>query len=345
VLASILVALLVLELGCRLVIGGPAALLDWHNLVLASRVAAGRGWQAELQSAYAYDPVLGFVNRPGFRSTRTSFDADGFRVRPRLGDAAEAAPPILATGDSFTKGEEVADVETWPADLQRLLDRPTINAGVGAYGLDQTVLMTERAVKLVKPGQLVLGFIADDVQRRDEMSRMWGRDKPFFEETATGPALRNVPVPHPADPRDTLSFLQAAFGWSMLLDTVLDRLLLRDEWHTDNVRAVPEGTGERLACPLLRRIAALGVPTLVVAQYLPSAWRYPDTAAQERRTAALVLDCARRLGFATVDTYEPFDDAIRSGDVEAVFGQWHPNAHGYRIIAEAIAAELRRRPP
>ena len=128
----------------------------------------------------------------------------------------------------------------------------------------------------------------------------------------------------------------------MLLDTVLDRLRLRNAWHSDQVRALWSGTGERLACPLMRRVAALGVPTVVVAQYLPSAWDSPAATAEERRVTGVVLKCAEQAGLATVDVFPRFDQAIRSGGRNAVYGNWHPNWRGYRLIGEQVAEELER---
>jgi len=176
------------------------------------------------------------------------------------------------------------------------------------------------------------------------MRRQWGREKPWFERAGGGSelVLRNVPVPPSPAPDETLSPLQAAFGWSVLLDTVLDRLRLRNAWHADVERALPSGEGERLACPLMRRLAALGVPTLVVAQYLPSAWDEPASTAEERRVVGVVLDCAAQAGLRTLDLYPAFDDAIRTGGRTAVFGgKWHPNWRGYLLIAREIASELR----
>ena len=344
---SILAGLLVLEIGCRL-LRGPEALLSWQNLVITARIEANKVDNPEVGSSFSHHDTLGFVNTPGYTSQNLNFDSQGFRRTPTLPPNAVQEPPILATGDSYTMGPAVADAEAWPARLQEILGQRTVNAGVGAYGLDQTVLMSEQLVGRLKPAALVVGFIADDV-RRAEMSRLWGREKPYFEPVGSELVLRNVPVPPPADPRRTLSPLQTLFGWSVLVDTVLDRLQMRTDWHMDYVRALPSGTGERLACPLMRRIAGLGVPTLVVAQYLHSAWDDPQSAAEERRVVRVVLDCAKRAGLATLDLYREEDLFARAvlaacesaGKLSLVHAQasyLRPAAHSVpmRLRVEAI---------
>ena len=74
-----------------------------------------------------------------------TFGEHGFRQMPPPPADATAGPPVLATGDSYTQGDEVDNDHTWPAQLQGLLRRRTINAGVAAYGFDQIVLRTEQA--------------------------------------------------------------------------------------------------------------------------------------------------------------------------------------------------------
>ena len=343
-LCSIVAGLMLLEIGCRLA-RGPQALLQWQNLVLKSRLEARMAHRAGMGPAYSHHATFGFVNTPGYASPLVNHDAQGFRRMPPLPVDAVQKPLILATGNSYTSGDEVADFDAWPARLQQIAGRRTVNAGVAAYGLDQTVLLTEQLVGQLRPGVLIMGFIADDV-RRCEMKRLWGREKPYLAGEGSELVLHNVPVPPPPDPRDTLSPLEGALGWSVLVDTVFDRLPWtqdKQEWHMDNARALPSGAGERLACPLMRRIAALGVPTLVVAQYLPTAWDNAASAAREHRVAALVLACAEQAGLPTLDLYQLFADAVRARGREAVYLQWHPNEQGNRLTAGAIARELERR--
>jgi hypothetical protein len=338
VLASVLFSLLVLELGCR-ALRGPEALLHWKNIVLEQR----RGMATRtLDNRFIYDPSLGYTQRPGFSDGFLSYDANGYRRMPAPPPGATDGPPILATGDSYTQGDEVRDDETWPAYLQGLLGRKTINAGVAAYGFDQTVMRTEQLVPKFKPSVVVVGFIADDL-RRAEMSRTWGTEKPYFTLDDGKLQLHNVPVPPSPRPQDTLDFWQRAFGWSVLLDTVLQHQGWEYEWVVDHQRAMPPGTGEKLACAFMDRLAALHVPTLVVAEYDFYVWQNAEFAAEQRRQSEVVLKCADAAGLASLDLYDQTAEAVRTEGREKIYGAWHPSAQGYRLIATEIAAELKRR--
>jgi hypothetical protein len=338
VIGSVLFGLLFLEIGCR-ALRGTDALLHWRNIVLEQRRGiAGNN----IGARFVYDPLLGHTPTPGFVTGDTHYDADGFRQMPPPPAGAADGPPILATGDSYTLGDEVTDAEAWPAVLQGLARRRTINAGVAAYGFDQTVLRTEQLVPKLKPSVVVLGFIADDL-RRAEMSRTWGTEKPYFTLNGGALKLHNVPVPPSPRPEDTLDFWQQAFGWSVLLDTVLIHQGFEYEWVVDHKRAVPAGTGVLLACALMPRIARLGVPIVVVAQYDFYVWVNPEFGAEQRRQSQAVLKCATDAGFGAVDLYDKTAEAVRAKGRDKIYRTWHPSPEGYRLIAEEIAAELERR--
>lgn len=335
---SLLATLVLLELGSRLV-RGPAALLDWKNIVLDERTGlAGQNRGRH----FVHDPELGYIQRGGFDPSLIRFEAPGFRAMPEPPAGSIEAPPILATGDSYTQGDEVADDETWPAWLQQRLKWRVVNAGVAAYGIDQTVLRTEQLAARLAPAAIVVGFIADNL-RRAEMSRAWGAPKPWFELRDGELVLRNVPVPQPPHPRDTLDFWQRWFGWSVALDTFLTLNGRRFDWVSDHERALPPGSGEKLACPLMRRLARLGVPTVVVAQYDFYVWENAAFGAEQRRLSRGVLDCAARAGLATVDLYEATEKAVRGKGRNAVYRSWHPSPEGYRLIADGIADEIEKR--
>jgi hypothetical protein len=176
------------------------------------------------------------------------------------------------------------------------------------------------------------------------MHHLWGGEKPYFALAADGTlVLHNVPVPARSTAARVLPFWQRAFGWSALVELVLKRLDWWVDWLADEERATLRGTGDKLVCPMMRHVAALDVPTLVVAQY--SRWTlWTDNApwrADVRRQAGLVLRCAQAAGLATLDTYDVVERAVRQRGIDAIYIRDHHTPYGNRLIAEAIAAELK----
>lgn len=333
-LVSVAVALGLLELGCRLV-RGPASLLDWSNIVLAER----RATRSVTDGRMIHDAQLGFVGRPGYASRGSTNDSKGYRLTPAQEGVSLTDRPILVVGDSYAQGDEVEDNETWAALVQSLLQRRLINAGVSGYGLDQAVLRAERSAAEERPAAIVLIFIAEDL-RRSEMKRVWGAEKPYFELRNGGLALRNVPVAQPPDPASTLDTWQRLLGWSVLVDTILRHKGWQYEWSIDHARALPRGTSQNLACPLIDRLAGLGLPTLVVAAYDPYVWKDAEYAEEQRRLSRMVLACAERAGLASLDLFPAMDPAVKKSGHAAIFRSSHPGPAGHRIAAEEIAAAL-----
>jgi len=85
------------------------------------------------------------------------------------------------------------------------------------------------------------------------------------------------------------------------------------------------------------------VPTLVVAQYDFYVWRNAAFAAEQHRVSQAALKCAEAAGLASLDLYDETEKAVRARGHDALYLTWHPSPAGYRLIAEAIAAELARR--
>lgn len=338
VLGSVIVSLGGLELASR-AWRGADWLVNWDNIVWEERRATP---MVEPVCAYDHHPQLGWAPSPRFTSELYNIGPDRLRRMPPLPPGAAPTPAILATGDSFTEGDEVADDEAWPAYLQELVGRRVINAGVGGFGLDQTVLQTELMVAKYEVAVAVVGFIVDDL-RRNELSRSWSFDKPYFELVGEELRLRNFPVPPPRAACDSLPFWQRLLGWSVLIDTVARRQGWMLAWIFDDVQALPPGTGDALACPLMRRLSSLPVPVLVVAQYDRTVWGHGVAREREQHAEALqVLRCASEAGLATLDTFDAVETAIDEQGVDSLYLYGHHSAAGNRLIAHVIAAELAR---
>lgn len=71
---------------------------------------------------------------------------------------------ILALGDSFTFGFGVAERETWPAQLQRMVWSPieVINAGVMGWGLAEYLIWFRKEGRKYQPDLVVVGVHASD---------------------------------------------------------------------------------------------------------------------------------------------------------------------------------------
>ena len=337
VIGSVLFSLVVLELGCRLV-RGPEWLVQWPNLVLQERIAT----KAQGVGRLVPDPRLGFVARPGFSANGMSYDEHGWRVAPSPEGVVLAEPPILVAGDSLAHGDEVANGEAWPARLQLMLRRRVVNVALSGYGIDQIVLSAESAAAALKPATIILSFTSDDT-RRNEMKRVWGAEKPYFDLVNGALVLRNSPVPASPAPAKTLDFWQRAFGWSVLVDAVLRHQGWQYEWAIDHERVLPRGAGEKISCALLARLKTLGIPMLVVAEYNRYVFENEEYAQEVRRTTGALLTCAAGLGLATLDLFDLDKNAVRQRGLDAVFRSSHPGPEGTRIAADAIAAALSKR--
>jgi hypothetical protein len=111
-----------------------------------------------LQGAFSssqYDPLVGWVTKAGLVQEGFNTIDHGIR-KNRVADSSARPGGILVVGDSFTAGSEVSDEETWPAQLEGMVQTPVLNAGVGGWGVDQMVLRAEH-LRTVKPNAIIIG--------------------------------------------------------------------------------------------------------------------------------------------------------------------------------------------
>jgi hypothetical protein len=116
-----------------------------------------------------FDPLLGWTNRPGGSSPdgRVRLDELGLRGTDALERAGRAELRIVACGDSFTFGEEVADGETWAALLEESWPTSAVlNLGVGGYGTDQALLrLRALAPSLGRIDAVLVGLLLENIGR------------------------------------------------------------------------------------------------------------------------------------------------------------------------------------
>ncbi len=287
-----------------------------------------------------YDERLGNVPKPGVfvrpEGFTTSVDKD--RLRRGLETPRPEGSPILVVGDSFAFGAEVNDGEDFPAVLERLLERPVLNAGVGAYGIDQAILRAERLLPVHHPDTLIVALISDDVERA-EFSYFFAW-KPYFTVGEGELELHNVPVPRG---RSRISSWKALAIRIQLAHEYYSRLD-PDWWYLDGRRRgwrggnrkSAGGDGVEITKSLVARIAKTtreqSVRLLLVALR-------PKDGDVER--LAPVLAHAREIGVEVVDLVPGITRLAELNPENRVFRpKGHLSPASNEWVAEQLAAVL-----
>jgi hypothetical protein len=337
---SIVLSLCAIEFAARLY---DHKLTSWTNFVRAAYVETAEPKSQE----QAYDSVLGWRSRPGHSEPGVHIDEHGLRVAAPLPSPLRGGPILLA-GDSNTFGVEVGDEETWAAHLQTSTGRPVFNAGVPAYGFDQTVLRTEIEARATHPTDIVVGLIAHDLPRM-EASRLWGANRPYFDIADGRAVLRNVPVPVAPLPDRSMPWPQRLLGYSYFIDFMIRRVSRDEPWYDRTIIANPRGTGDRIACLLMARLRALeestGARVLVVAQYDTDTWKSRKEADERRQALGPIVACAREHGLQALDSFDAIAAYKGPGGPASLYKTYHMNDAGNRLFAELIARALADRPP
>jgi hypothetical protein len=290
-----------------------------------------------------FDPLLGWrlkdnVERPGFTT-----GAYGLRMNS---DAIRDPPQgaILAVGDSFMAGSGVGSGETIPAQLEKIMSVPVLNAAGGGWGVDQMLLRAEALAPVLHPRAIIFGILSEDVLR-DAYDLYGGGYKPWFKIVNGQPELEGVPVPRVESHPMSLGFRRAILGHSYLIHTLMMRLGRQRWWLADQLRyhqAQSDEDAVASVCTLMDRIVKLGqksnAPVSVVffwgaGQVMtdPPAWY-----------AARAADCARQRNLPVLDLYGILRK-IGQEDPERFKTLWideggvlgHPSA-----AADAMTAEL-----
>jgi len=274
-----------------------------------------------------------------------TIDALGYRGPAWTAPKRPGERRIACLGDSFTFGWGVEDDETWPRQLQGLLDgRPggerwsVMNFGVPGYNTWNELRTYERVVRAHRPDVVVLGFFLNDVSPRpagpahtDHGPLRW-----FGKTALVGFFHRH--------PRRRIPYFH---GGTSAAEHALDEL------YRERSTEIELGPETELGRPfweramaeldeLVRAVRADGVELLLVCfpgrhQLAPFERGDPHVSAPQAHLAAR----AERLGVPFLDLLPAFLSA--SGAAFGTEAASHPSGEGYRVSAEAILAELQAR--
>ena len=339
---STVVALFAAEIGLRLWDGVPV--FSAQNFV-AARIDIIHA----NASPFVHDPLLGWrltdnYGKGGFMTGELGVRMNSDELKPLARNA------VLAVGDSFTAGNEVNNDQSFPAHLERLLNKPVVNAASGAWGVDQMVLRAEQLIPVLHPATLVVGVFDQDILR-DNFSLYGGGLKPYFVIENGELSLKGVPVPTFAAHPTRLGPWRSVLGYSYLVDWSVQRAGLLPRWidNKDRYQRV-QGDGARISGLLMERLGRLqrdlGMRVVVVMLYgadavmaheKPAPWVMPT------------INGAHRAGLLVVDMfpvlrgiYDADHDGLRPYYVRnnAGRGYGHMSSDGNLLVAKAIQGAL-----
>ena len=315
-------------------------LASWGAALLA-------GWERSApvrpERAHAmHDAELGWVNVPDLSlpdlygpGRDFTTDARGFRVHAPVEDRVPSGRArVLYAGDSFTMGVGVGDLETFPAQVERLEPRlQAVNLGMGAYGVGQAYLAYLRDGDAVEADALVFAFIAHDFDRM--LLDHYMAPKPRLAVREGELVVENQPVPE-AD---------GAQRWLRGVTQFSHKLaILRGMRRVANALPRPSSpdapvlpfqeVAEQMFAELRQVAAERGHRVLLV--YLPAR----HVLGQEGRVQSWVAEAAATEGLPFLDLTAEFEALSQQERHAAFLPDGHYSPAGNALVAEAVADAL-----
>src|SRR5262249_37864381 len=279
----------------------------------------------------AADPILGYspadgtfvIREPGWDGAKITVH-QGVRVNPKLMPRSVGSE-ILVVGGSFAFGDKVSDDGTWPAILERRLNRHVVNGGVSGYGPAQAILRAERLLK-ARPYSLVILSISigTDLPRdryvnfsnfyRPAVIHEDGRLRYTTVEESGKIVSGNFACAHP--------WIPDLFFWSYLAKRFF--MKFGYDGQCTSITHPNAATVDEILDFVVERVAALPVKTVILIQYPRYSFELNVDEARK------IHDAANRLGVRIIDSYntlknKPLLELLMSGN---------------EVVADLIANEL-----
>ena len=346
VLASLAIAFLGIEVALRIV--DDVRFWPIENLI------ARQTGLLNIHTINEYDPLLGWVlksNVSGGSVDQTFTTGErGVRMNsPEVRPLPKQA--IIASGDSFTAGSEVGDVDTWPAQLEQMLGVPVLNAATGGWATDQIVLRLLQLIPELEPKLVIASFLYDDIGRTSFQTYSGG-NKPYFKVDADGSLQHhNSPVPAFKGARNELGAARSILGYFHTVNWIMGRIGNTDWLLGGKVYVRASNDPVAVTCSLLNQLAerarASGTKIVVVLQYGGGQIKQWVT---QPADSVQVAECASQIGLTVVNLWLPLKDALQSQglddfktlfvmhDQRRVFG--HMSRAGNAFVARVVAASV-----
>jgi len=299
------------------------------------------------------NPILGFSPADGtFKIREPAWNGatitirQGVRVNPNF-EPRSAGGAILAVGDSFVFGDQVSDGETWPALLERRLNRRVVNGGVSSYGPVQAVLRAEQLLKVQAYSLVILSILVGEDPQRDRVVNVNLYRRPALIRDERGLRLTTIEesdkivsehfaCAHP--------WIPELFFWSH----VAKRFFWRLGYAGRCISFVhpKAATHDEIIEFAVERFAALPDRKVILIQYPRYSFDGPTRLATLAiDEASKIRDAANHHGVRVIDTYY----ALKDGPPHEtyIYSHWwsHHSKSGNEVVSGLIAGEIAQLAP
>ena len=370
ILAGILVAILMAEVGLTLIQGDPA------DGPLPPGLEDGLDRYLSKGPVFSmYDSNLGWSPLPNGVSPDGLYRYNSAGIRSAPNEYSTSPDPgvlrIALFGDSFTEGAEVTFEDTWGYQLQTGLRSKGINAevlnfGVSAYGMDQAFLRWEKTGRHYLPDVVVFGFQSSNIKRNMNLFRGFLYSdsgvlftKPRFVLESGQLRLINVPTVPPEQLVNTLKNMEewelaqyesfytptepepGVWRRSRLLSSLFPSPSQSQSEEVDLGGYSARGEQGQLALAIInafrKDVESTGGTFLVV--HLPSKDTLRSSAAGNRLPYAGLLNAMREDNLV-VDPADKLIERSRQSDLDSLFASSHYSPEANQTVAEVLGEAL-----
>jgi hypothetical protein len=285
-----------------------------------------------------YSPTHGtfVIREPGWNDATITL-RQGVRANPNFAPPSDSS--ILAVGDSMVFGDQVSDDETWPAILERRLNRQVVNGGVSGYGTAQALLRAEQLFSAKSYSLVILSTLVPADLWRDRYVNAYDR---FYR-----PAVirENNEIRHATIEESrriasenficTHSWIPELFFWSYIAERFFSGLGY--DGRCTAVIHPQAATFPEILEFVVKRFTTFPVKKAILLQYSRASF---DGSADEvtaiKTEARRIRDLASAYGVPVIDTY----DTLKTRPLNQIYveSSWWPHHSkvGNELVAESI---------
>lgn len=330
VLLSILFSLLCLELGVRLSSPFPTFSVRYPIGLHLNELTTSQPHVFDLNLGYRHKPGYYHEKHPNFGGltftsyrdgTRSNLSETGkyFAEKKFLQPNFNQQKSVIATGDSFTSGNEVGNNQTWPAILEKISEKRVVNGGVGGYSIIQSTLIAEQLAKHTGINRLIISIIPDDIERA-EHSIYQGVPRPYYSSSDSNLIIYYNHIENITNfSKDDVNSMKEHldnYGRSFLLMEILRRIYIKPEvFYYFGFHKKENIDGSIIGCKLMERLNKFSkdnnAKIAILFQYPDYYFYKPKKLINVLNKVAIIKKCAINNDLFVLDMYESLEEVFR----------------------------------